>query len=166
MSERKPYHQALQEAAHHVVCAVLAPELPRRDATLPPPHPSAVDDVLEDHATPGHTRVETLARFAGPATVRLGARIDDIDGLGDHARGIALLESLGETDRRDVYAREAEGFVRVHFLTIRALALQLLQAGVLDATETGLIIEVAEGRAPLRELEAYRARAEVDPAVG
>ena len=149
MSERKPYHQALQEAAHHVVCAVLAPELPRRGAILPPPHTSSVDDVL-----------------AGPATVRLGARIDDIDGLGDHARGMALLESLGETDRRDVYSREAEGFVRVHFLTIRALALQLLHAGVLDAEEAGLIIAVAEGRRPLRDLEAYRAKSAADPAVG
>jgi hypothetical protein len=166
MSERKPYHQALQEAAHHVVCAVLAPDLERRSATLPPSHTSTVPDVLEVRSTPGHTRVEILARFAGPATVRLGARIDDIDGLGDHARGMALLESLGETDRRDVYAREAEGFVRVHFLTIRALALQLMQVGVLDATETGLIIEVAEGRTPLRELEAYRARSGADPAVG
>ena len=166
MSERKPYYQALQEAAHHVVAAILAPDLPRRAAALPSLRQDTVEDVLTTRSTNGHARVEALSRFAGPAAVHLGARIDETDGLGDVPRARALLASLGETERENIYVREAEGFVRVHFLTIRALALQLLHAGVLDATEAGLVIGVAEGRTPLRELEAYRARAGNAPAVG
>ena len=40
--------------------------------------------------------METLARFAGPATVRLGARIDDIDGLVVNGQIVVwLLDGLG-----------------------------------------------------------------------
>ena len=156
MSERKPYHRALQEAAHHVVAGILAPETPLRPAVLAPDDAGPEADVLTAHTTDGAVRVEALARFAGPAAVRLGARIYQVDEQGDAARARALLASLGEDDREDVYLREAEGFVRVHFLTIRALALQLLQAKRLDAAEVELIVGVAEGRTPRSALEAYR----------
>ena len=156
MSQRQRYLAALREAAQHVVAHVLAPDFTRRDAVL-----AALDSVppplLQDPSSEAHTRVEVISRFAGLAAVFLGARAraeNDADEL-DIARG--LLRSLGDEGREDTYRGEAEGFVRAHFLTIRALALQLLNVGRLEADEAGLIVEVAEGRAPLRALQAYRA---------
>lgn len=155
MSQRHEYLAALREAAHHVVAHILAPDFGRRHAVLGP-LATASPPLLDNPSTEAHTRVEVLSRFGGLAAVFLGARARGESDEADLDIARALLRTLGDEAREDTYRREAEGFVRAHFLTIRAVALQLLQAGTLDAEEVGLIAEVAEGRAPLRVLQAYR----------
>lgn len=157
MSPRTPYAEALREAAHHVAACILAPSLPRRPAALPADDGGPRPAVLTRIETDGETRVEIVARLAGPAAVALGGRSPEVDEKDDTRAARDLLQRLGEPDREYLYRHEAEGFVRSHFLTIRALALQLLQAGTLDPRETSLIVDVAEGRAPRRVLDEYRA---------
>lgn len=155
-SERTAYLHALHEAAHHVVAAILAPDLERRAASLDPAIAGPDAPVLLRRSTDGHVRVEALSLLAGPAAACLGSRSAAGDFAADVDAARALLASLGEADRESIYRSEAAGFAQSHFLTIRALALQLIQVGTIDATEVGLIIDVAEGRAPLRVLEGYR----------
>jgi hypothetical protein len=161
VSPRKEYFDALNESAHHVIACVLAPELERRGASIDPAAGTLGAPVLTHHHTDGHARLEAIAHLAGPAAVRLGGRTPDVDDHVDVEAARAILHDLGEDDREDVYHSEARGLVRAHFLTIRALALQLMQVPVLDPTETGLIVAVAEGRTPRSALEAYRRGAEV-----
>jgi len=156
-SERTAYLHALHEAAHHVVAAILAPDLARRDASLDPTVAGPNAPVLLRRTTDGHARVEALSLLAGPAAACLGSRSAAGDFAADGEAARALLASLGELDREHIYRSEAAGFAQNHFLTIRALALQLMQAGTIAADETKLIIDVAEGRAPRRRLEEYRA---------
>ncbi len=136
---------------------ILAPEFVRRQALLREGGDAEVPELLETQSSDAHLRVEVLSRFAGLAAVFLGARARAHTEVAELTRARHLLRELGEEGREAVYRQEAEGIVRAHFLTVRALALQLLQAGRLDAEEAGLIVEVAEGRAPRRALDAYRA---------
>lgn len=158
-SERTAYLHALHESAHHVVAAILAPDLDRRPASMDPAVAGPGAPVLLRRVTDGHARVEALSLLAGPAAACLGSRTAAGDFTADVEAARALLTSLGEADREGIYRSEATGFAQSHFLTIRALALQLMQAGSIEARETGLIIDVAEGHAPRRVLEAYRAEA-------
>ena len=155
MSQRQQYLAALRESARHVVAHILAPDFIRRHAVLQASG-SVSEALLQDPSSDAHTRVEIISRFAGLAAVFLGARARAENDAADLAIARGLLHTLGDEAREDTYRGEAEGFVRAHFLTIRAVALQLLSAGELDAEEAGLIVEVAEGRAPLRVLQAYR----------
>lgn len=158
-SERTAYLHALHEAAHHVVAAILAPDLDRRAASLDPTVAGPDAPVLLRRTSDGHARVEALSLLAGPAAACLGSRSAAGAFTADAEAARALLVSLGEADREHIYRSEAAGFAQSHFLTIRALALQLLQVGTIEAREVGLIIDVAEGRAPRRVLDAYRAEA-------
>lgn len=157
MSQRQQYLAALHEAARHVAAHILAPDFIRRHPELRDGDESDAPELLAERSSPAHVRVEVISRFAGLAAVFLGARARARTEIAELALARSLLRDLGEEEREAVYRQEAEGIVRAHFLTIRALALQLLHAGRLDAEEAGLIVEVAEGQAPLRVLEAYRA---------
>lgn len=155
-TQRTAYLHALHEAAHHVVAAILAPDLERRAASMDPGVAGPDAPVLLRRSADSHVRVEALSLLAGPAAAALGSLAAARDFVADAEAARALLASLGEADREPIYRSEAAGYAQNHFLTIRALALQLLQAGTISAEETGLIIQVAEGQAPLRALEAYR----------
>jgi hypothetical protein len=157
LSKRQHYLAALREAAQHVVAHVLAPEFERRHPVESPRAGGISPPLLSHPSDDAHLRVEVLSRFAGVAAVFLGARARSDDDAGDVAAARTLLHELGDEAREDTYRSEAEGFVRAHFLTVRALALQLLAAGSIDAEEAGLIIDVAEGQCPRRVLDAYRA---------
>ena len=157
LSQRQQYLAALREAAKHVVAHVLAPDFQRRDPIGHSRPGSSSPPLLSSPSSDAHLRVEVLSRLTGVAAAFLGARARSDDDAGETAAARALLRELGDEAREDTYRGEAEGFVRAHFLTIRALALQLMAATPIDAEEAGLIIDVAEGQSPLRVLEDYRA---------
>lgn len=157
MSQRQQYLAALREAAHHAVAHILAPDFERRSPITDPRPGATSPPLLSNPSSDAHRRVEVLSRLAGVAAAFLGARARSEDDAGEMAAARALLRDLGDEDREDTYRGEAEGFVRAHFLTIRALALQLMADTTIDAREAGLIIDVAEGQSPLRVLDDYRA---------